>query len=54
LLTGCAIELVRTSRNRDDDLRRAIEAWASELEGVIAAGWHQWFTFEPFFEEQAA
>jgi predicted LPLAT superfamily acyltransferase len=54
LLTGGAIELVRTSRNRDDDLRRAIDAWSQELERVIAAGWYQWFTFEPFFEEQAA
>lgn len=54
LMTGNAIELVRTSRSRDDDLRRAIDAWSRELERVIADGWHQWFTFEPFFEESAA
>jgi lauroyl/myristoyl acyltransferase len=50
LRTGKPIELVRTSRNRDEDLRRAIELWALELESVIAECWYQWFTFEPFFE----
>lgn len=54
LLTGSPIELVRTGRNRDDDLRRAIDRWSLELERVIAESWYQWFTFEPFFEENPA
>ncbi len=54
LRTGNAIELVRTSRNRDEDLHRAIEAWVRELERVITECWYQWFNFQPFFEEPAA
>lgn len=54
LLTGKAIEIVRTSRNRDDDLRPAIDTWTRELERVIGDTWYQWFTFDPFFEEGAA
>jgi predicted LPLAT superfamily acyltransferase len=45
------IELQRTSRNRDDDLRRGIEAWRAVLEATIAKHWAQWFTFEPFSPE---
>lgn len=53
LRTGKAIEAVRTSRNREEDLQRAVNMWAHELELVVAECWYQWFTFEPFFEEAA-
>jgi lauroyl/myristoyl acyltransferase len=54
LLTFDAIEVTRTGRNRDDDFQRAINSWAQQLEGVVAAGWNQWFTFEPFSEDLQA
>ena len=53
-LVNCApIEVVRRSRNRDDDFAQAVGVWTRELESVIAANWFQWFTFEPFAEELA-
>jgi phosphatidylinositol dimannoside acyltransferase len=54
LQTCNAIAVVRTSRNRDDDLQRAVETWSRELESVIGECWYQWFTFEPFFDEATA
>ena len=48
------IHVERRSRNRDEDLQQAIDAWARQLEGVIGAAWHQWFAFEPFDAERAA
>jgi len=54
LLTCPPIEVVRTSRNRDDDLRRGVEQWSRTLEGTLAAVWYQWFAFDPYFEESAA
>jgi lauroyl/myristoyl acyltransferase len=54
LLTCAPIEVVRTSRNRDEDLRRGVEQWSRTLEQTVADGWHQWFAFEPYYEESAA
>lgn len=48
------IVVQRQSRNREEDLRRAVETWVQQLEDVIREGWHQWFAFSPFDEERAA
>lgn len=48
------IYVERRSRNRDDDLRPAVEAWAKQLEAVVARRWHQWFAFEAFYGEAPA
>jgi lauroyl/myristoyl acyltransferase len=53
LITSRPIEITR-SRNRDDDFARAVAQWMMELERVIDACWFQWFTFEPYWPEQAA
>jgi len=52
LMTSRPIEITR-SRNRDDDFARAVEKWMAELERVIDECWFQWFTFEPYWPEQA-
>ena len=54
LLTCKPIHVERRSRNRDEDLQRAMNEWAAELERAIADGWQQWFTFEPAMERPAA
>lgn len=54
LLACPPIELNRTSRNRDEDLRRGIEAWRAALETTVTRWWPQWFAFEPFHRESAA
>lgn len=51
LLTCQPIIVERTSRQRDDDIRRAVDAWMTQLETVIRDSWYQWLTFEPFFAE---
>lgn len=48
------IEVVRRSRNRDDDFARAAARWCEQLERVIRDAWWQWYTFEPFSKELAA
>ena len=53
LLTCPPIEVVRTS-DRHDDIARAVEQWSRALETTLREAWHQWFAFEPFYEEQAA
>lgn len=54
-LQACApISVTRKSRNRDEDLRPAVEAWARQLEDVVRKHWYQWFTFDPFYDEAAA
>ena len=53
LLACHPIQIERTSRKRDDDIRRAIDKWTSELEPVIRSAWFQWFAFEPFSAELA-
>ena len=54
LLTHEPIKLVRTSRDRDDDIRRGVDEWVRALETAIRRGWQQWFAFEPYSEELAA
>jgi lauroyl/myristoyl acyltransferase len=54
LVTCAPILVERRSRTRDEDLRRAVDQWASELETVIGRAWNQWFMFEPFYEEERA
>ena len=51
LLACEPIELQRTSRNRDDDLRRGVERWRETLEAIVRRWWPQWFSFEPFSKE---
>jgi lauroyl/myristoyl acyltransferase len=48
MITFKPIRLERRSRHRDDDIQRAVDEWASDLQGIIASGWQQWFAFEPF------
>jgi phosphatidylinositol dimannoside acyltransferase len=45
-----AIELRRTSRGRDVDIREAVDKWASLLEETIGTRSSQWFTFFRFFD----
>ena len=54
LQTFPPIHVQRRSRNREDDLRPAVEAWVKDLEMVVRESWHQWFAFEPFYDEAAA
>ena len=54
LLTREPIQLVRTSRDRDEDIRRGVDEWVRALETAIRRGWQQWFAFEPYSEELAA
>ena len=54
LVTCSPIEVIRRSRNREDDFAVAVNAWIRELEAVIRSCWYQWFTFEPFSEELSA
>jgi lauroyl/myristoyl acyltransferase len=46
------ITVLRTGRDRADDLAQAVEKWSGVLEQVIAERWDQWFAFAPgFFSE---
>ena len=55
VLEACEPIVVQSrTRNRDEALRPAVEAWTRQLEKVIAQHWHQWFSFESFAEEQPA
>jgi len=53
LITAPPIVITR-SRNRDEDFAKAVAQWMTELERVIQECWYQWFTFEPYWPEQAA
>jgi predicted LPLAT superfamily acyltransferase len=54
LLTLPPIHVTRRSRNRDEDLGRAVSEWCTQLEGVIRCAWWQWYAFDAFYEERAA
>ncbi|MEY2558878.1 MAG: phosphatidylinositol dimannoside acyltransferase [Verrucomicrobiota bacterium] len=43
------ITVLRTGRDRADDLAQAVEKWSGVLEQVIAERWDQWFAFAPGF-----
>ena len=52
LVVGPPFEVVRT-RDRSTALETAVASWTANLEKVIAAGWFQWFAFQPFSDELA-
>ena len=54
LLTCEPIEVTRTSRDRDADIRRGVEQWSRTLESTIRDSWYQWFAFEPYDAENIA
>jgi lauroyl/myristoyl acyltransferase len=54
LITCAPIAVERRSRQRDEDLQRAIQSWSEQLEQVIRTHWQQWFAFEEFSPELAA
>jgi phosphatidylinositol dimannoside acyltransferase len=43
------IAVLRTGRDREDDIAQAVEKWGRVLEQLIAARWDQWFAFAPGF-----
>lgn len=45
-LMACAPITIERTRNRDDDLARAMAQWSTVLESVIRGAWQQWFHFE--------
>lgn len=53
LVTGEPILVERRGRDRDADLRRAIDRWTAELERIIRESWWNWFMFEPYSKERA-
>lgn len=53
LIVGKPFEVAR-GRDRAASFERALADWTQELEQVVRMGWHQWFAFQPFAEEQAA
>lgn len=53
LVTRAPIHVERRGQ-RNQDLRRAVDAWATQLEEVVREDWHQWFAFEEFSEDLVA
>ena len=53
LVVGAPFE-VRRTRDRAEAFDTAMARWTRELEVVVREAWFQWYTFEPFAEEQAA
>jgi predicted LPLAT superfamily acyltransferase len=53
LVTREPIFVERRGRDRDADLKRAIDLWTAELERMIRSAWWNWFMFEPFSKEPA-
>ena len=55
VLKACPpIVVERKSRNRDEVLGAAMQAWARQLEAVVEARWQQWFAFDAVTPEVAA
>jgi lauroyl/myristoyl acyltransferase len=54
LVARAPIHVVRTSRDRDEDIRRGVEMWIAALDEAIRSGWQQWFNFEPYSQELQA
>jgi KDO2-lipid IV(A) lauroyltransferase len=46
--------VVARGGNRDEAFAEAVGSWTGTLENIIRNSWHQWFTFEPFWQEPAA
>ena len=45
---------VRRTRDRAEAFEVAMAQWTHELEAIVRPAWFQWYTFQPFAEEQAA
>jgi lauroyl/myristoyl acyltransferase len=43
------ITILRSKRDREDDIAQAVEKWCRVLEQLIAERWDQWFAFAPGF-----
>ena len=43
------ITVLRTGRDREEDLAQAVEKWCRVLEQLLAERWDQWFAFAPGF-----
>ncbi len=43
------ITILRSRRDREDDIAQAVEKWCRVLEKLIAERWDQWFAFAPGF-----
>jgi lauroyl/myristoyl acyltransferase len=43
------ITVLRTGRDREDDIAQAVEKWCQVLEQLVAERWDQWFAFAPGF-----
>ena len=43
------ITVLRSERDRDDDIDQAVEKWCWVLEQLLAEHWDQWFAFAPGF-----
>ena len=43
------ITVLRSGRDREDDLAQAVEKWCRVLQQLIAERWAQWFAFAPGF-----
>ena len=43
------IMVLRTGRDREEDLAQAVDKWCQVLEQLLAKRWDQWFAFAPGF-----
>lgn len=43
------ITVLRTGRDRENDIAQAVEKWCRVLEQILAERWDQWFAFAPGF-----
>ena len=50
IVCGEMFHCVRTGRDKQVDLDRALEHWGGVLEKIVRENWDQWFVFEPAFE----
>ncbi|MCB1094293.1 MAG: hypothetical protein KDN22_01820 [Verrucomicrobiae bacterium] len=50
ILCGEMFDCLRTSRDKQADLDRAVAHWGSVLGNVVRPNWDQWFVFESAFE----
>jgi lauroyl/myristoyl acyltransferase len=48
VVTTAPFECVRTGRDRDRDIEKAIAHWSGVLQTVISKHWSKWHMFEPF------
>jgi lauroyl/myristoyl acyltransferase len=49
VITRAPIEVRRTGRNRDEDVREAVQRWTAILEEIIGGHATQWFNFDDYF-----